>query len=504
MKKHLLRKGPCVRLMNAFHSLSERRQEYVIYGCLALFALFFLTFFSAWTSPYFKYWYGGDSSFYSMVGRGILEGKVPYRDFFDLKGPYLFFIEAIGQFLHRDRLGIFLIQIPFTAASYILVYKIARLFLSRKKTLLVIATFFFLAISTYWGGNTLEEYCLPFNLACVYVTTKFIKSDRSVFPARYAVLFGISFGFMLFSKVTIASPVGAACLYFFFYFLCCRRYQEVGSLILYFLTGLLIAFAPVAVYCTFHQLWKDMIYCVFEFAFKRSVDYGETFNLTWELKVFGCTTAFFFALLEKKLLDRQLRYFLLTLSLVVYLALHLGTPYIYYFTTSLPVVVLAMSVFLYYHNPVVLFTTAGEAAAIIGFLILIVFYKDSSWDTTQNIWKMHNNVYYSDFYTNAKELYSLIPEWERDQIYCLSPEIPWWEINQAFPCYKYQINVNWFWRLDPKIKDEVMSYMQRTPPRWIVAHNRYQDDLPELTEILNERYVSIAYNGAGELFLRVN
>ncbi len=48
-----------------------------------------------------------------MVGRGIVEGRTPYVDFYDLKGPYLFFINALGQLLHRGRLGIFLIEIPF-------------------------------------------------------------------------------------------------------------------------------------------------------------------------------------------------------------------------------------------------------------------------------------------------------------------------------------------------------------------------------------------------------
>ena len=92
---------------------TARLQKCLEYVILLLVTVVFLLAFSLWTSPFYRNWYGCDASFFSMVGRGITQGLVPYKDFFDLKGPYFFFIQALGQLLHKDRTAAFLIQILF-------------------------------------------------------------------------------------------------------------------------------------------------------------------------------------------------------------------------------------------------------------------------------------------------------------------------------------------------------------------------------------------------------
>jgi len=41
--------------------------------------------------------FGRDQSIYALVGDGILNGKVPYRDLWDFKPPGIFFVHALGQ-----------------------------------------------------------------------------------------------------------------------------------------------------------------------------------------------------------------------------------------------------------------------------------------------------------------------------------------------------------------------------------------------------------------------
>ena len=53
----------------------------------------FLAVFSFYTSPFSNCDNGYDSAFFSLVGHGMTKGYLPYRDFFDMKGPFLFFIE---------------------------------------------------------------------------------------------------------------------------------------------------------------------------------------------------------------------------------------------------------------------------------------------------------------------------------------------------------------------------------------------------------------------------
>ena len=86
---------------------------------LAAVAAVFLLFFSVSTSPLTNE-YGGDSAFFMLVGQGMTKGMLPYRDFFDMKGPYLFLVEYIGQLICYGRTGAFLMQwVHLTACLWI-------------------------------------------------------------------------------------------------------------------------------------------------------------------------------------------------------------------------------------------------------------------------------------------------------------------------------------------------------------------------------------------------
>ncbi len=77
---------------------------------LAASVFAFLTMYSYYTTPFSQCDNGYDSAFFLLVGQGMTKGLLPYRDFFDMKGPYLFFIEYLGQLVSYGRLGIFLVQ----------------------------------------------------------------------------------------------------------------------------------------------------------------------------------------------------------------------------------------------------------------------------------------------------------------------------------------------------------------------------------------------------------
>lgn len=79
-----------------------------LFGIVSTTAVLFLMLFSYSTSPCFPWSFGWDSAFFQLVGRGMAEGKVPYRDFFDMKGPWLFLIQYLGNLV--GEYGVFLLQ----------------------------------------------------------------------------------------------------------------------------------------------------------------------------------------------------------------------------------------------------------------------------------------------------------------------------------------------------------------------------------------------------------
>ena len=72
----------------------------------------FLLFASPYTTPLNRY-YGYDSAFFLLIGKGIRHGMLPYLDLYDQKGPMIFYINALGYLLTDSRLGVFLLQVVF-------------------------------------------------------------------------------------------------------------------------------------------------------------------------------------------------------------------------------------------------------------------------------------------------------------------------------------------------------------------------------------------------------
>ena len=65
---------------------------------MVLVAFAFLLLYSFSTSPLYVN-EGMDSCVFKTIGLGILNGKVPYVDIFDHKGPLLYIIEFVGDAL---------------------------------------------------------------------------------------------------------------------------------------------------------------------------------------------------------------------------------------------------------------------------------------------------------------------------------------------------------------------------------------------------------------------
>ena len=126
------------------------------YAAAVLCGCIFVLISASWTSPLFTFEYGYDSSWYIFMGRAIREGFVPYRDFFDLKGPVFFFIEAIGQIIKTGRTGIFVLELLASAVSSVAVIKICRLYLSWKKSFVILFLYYLAYVSLLWGGNTCD------------------------------------------------------------------------------------------------------------------------------------------------------------------------------------------------------------------------------------------------------------------------------------------------------------------------------------------------------------
>lgn len=491
--------------------LSNNRPEIGnLYLPLLAVAVLFNLFFSLWTSPYYEHWYSCDSALFALVGRGINMGMVPYRDFFDLKGPYLFFIEALGQLIHEDRPGVFILQIPFLWATLILIYKTSRLYLSKVKSAFVIAIFLFSHVSTIWGGNTIEEYMLPLNMLVIYLAVSFLKNhslNTDNVPTQFPFIAGICFGIMLFAKATVASPLIGVCLALGILLVINKRFKELFKSILLFILGVGLAAVPPIVYFAYKGSLKEMFYCVFEFAFLRSVSHGDSFNIKWELQLTACIFAFLVGVLhlpigklKKPALPMEMCTLLISMSVVTYIFLHFGTPWIYYFMTPEAVLVTALIMLLSIYNPLVLFSSIKQAVCLITLFIYMIVFAVPDADVFDHMVNKGDYGFLQEQYYGANAIAGMIPQEERDSVYSFGMHMAFYEMTRIIPCCKYTDNLPFFIEIDPSIRDDVFDRFEKDPPKWLVISYDFESVLPEIYEMVMEKYENNFSNSVGMLY----
>ncbi len=483
----------------------------ILYILVALSAFVYILQCSSWTSPLYPYAYGYDCSWYSLMGRAITLGKVPYRDYFDLKGPMLFFYEAFGQLFFKGRNGIFLIQCISIGATAVIVCKTARLYLNRICALLVLLAYYFVAYALIWGGNTVEELFMPFSVLGVYLVLDYIKNGGSArfTPGSSALLLGIGFGVYFFSKMTVAAIICACVLTVMIILIRKGEWLKLRDCALNFILGIIIVAVPIFIYFIVNGALKDFIYCAFLFAFKRSTDYYESFSLKWELNLVICYASFFFGLCMSHDDEEEdnLRLFMLILAPVQFIFLHFGTPYLYYFLAQMPV--FACLMILYFREMAKRMKNMGEEgikpelrdfALLFAVVIVIIGYQNITIDKFQENLRIREEEWGKGQVMACREIYELVPEWERDQIFNLESGMIYYEVNQNLPTNKYPVNLPYFLHLDPRIKTNVMNRLILNTPKWIISEDMFSFDDEDVKEFVGSHYELVAENDGEELY----
>lgn len=473
--------------------------------------LIFILFASSWTSPIFVGSYGYDAAFFSMVGRAINNGKVMYRDYFDVKGPVFFFWQAIGQRIITDRSGIFVLQCICILGTTFYLYRICKLYeLSWKKIIFVFFIFYFIFATTLWGGNSVEEYCLPLNMACIYGGLRFLKKKTDNIDVAF--FFGFTFGICFLSKVTVCAPMAAMTLVVFIRLILEKRVKDIFKCIALFIAGVLVVAVPVFVYFIVNDALSDMLLCAFEVAFARGTDYYEGFSLKWELYLTACYIGFIYFLFKIKEKGIE-KWVLLALTGVTYAALHLGTPFDYYFTTTLPLV--AYICILMCCDIKNLYSIAENprefqkivrcvVVSLTGIFIICGAYFEKTINKVKDNYDIGVNYSEVQFYEACKEVYDLIPDTEKEDLFCIESGMIFYEVNQILPKSKYPVNMPYFCELYPPAEDWIINVLDNHTPKWLVAENIDEVDNENIREAVYRHYEKIFDNSMDELWRRID
>lgn len=224
-------------------------------------AFVFLLVYSFSTSPLYLY-EGFDSATFRTIGLGIIQGKLPYTDLFDHKGPLIFYIDALGQWLIPGKWGIFLLQVLSLTLSMYLIYRICRLFANVRISFVSTVLLLFPLIDFIVEGNQCEEWMLPYISLSLYLALSWLLgSADSSHRLWRSLVYGICFSVIFFIRPNDAvASIGAVMLGVFICLVVRRRYMNAAANAMVFLGGCLLAALPVFGYFACEGILQDMLY----------------------------------------------------------------------------------------------------------------------------------------------------------------------------------------------------------------------------------------------------
>lgn len=216
-----------------------------------------------------------DGGFFLYAGQQILDGKIPYRDFWDSKGPAIFYINALGLLLGSgSRWGVWMVEFVFMFFTFFVLYRVLTKHWATNTALLGIAVAGLGLHKVIGYGNYTEEYSLLFNAIALWLF--FSSEDNYKKLWKYfwiGVLFGLSYAFR---ANNIGGLLGILIAVFLFY-LFKRNWIEATKKILVISIGFAIPLLLWTLYFSLYSIADDMIYASFIF----NLSYSAAKERTW-------------------------------------------------------------------------------------------------------------------------------------------------------------------------------------------------------------------------------
>lgn len=392
-------------------------------------AFVFVLIFSTSTSPLFVS-EGLDSCVFKTMGQVILQGKTPYVDFFDHKGPVIYFINALGQLMIPGSAGILILQVVGLSLVFFFLFRTARLFV--KSHLAFIITLVSIAILSgfYDEGNHCEEWELIAIAISFYYTLKyFVQGSNSKFPKSYSIILGCCLAFTFFIRPNDAvSTIGGLIFGLFIYSIYKKQHKDLFSYAGYLFLGFFIVALPILLFFISRHALGDLYYGLIKF---NSLYAGGILSLLRSC-VSNHKLTFFILFFAICVLAYNTKYkatlFVLVPVSLLSLLLTGGRFYSHYFLVFTPIFLLFFCFLLNQNNVSIII------------LSLALFYCCSYGSSVNYIYNSYTTIQYrfnnmspryaenhsklGEFYKASNTLLDKIPKGDRDSV---------WNYNLMFP-----------------------------------------------------------------------
>lgn len=225
---------------------------------LFLISLIFITIGSK-NSPLYLIndWY--DAQAFMTMGKGLINGLIPYKDLFEQKGPILYFIYAIANLIStKSFIGVFIIEVSSFTIFLYFVKKTICLFFDEKysNVSLMILTFAIMLLKPFGHGGSAEELCLPFFAYSIYSMFKYLRTGT--ITKKEIILNGIMAGVVLWIKYTLLGFHFILAATLFFVNLFNKKYKDAFISSILYLLGMIIVSIPILIFFLANNAIKEL------------------------------------------------------------------------------------------------------------------------------------------------------------------------------------------------------------------------------------------------------
>ena len=213
---------------------------------------------------------GRDYGIFSYIGQQILLGKLPYKDAWDHKPPAIFYFDAFGLWIGRGlRWGIWVVEFVSLFAAIYLSYILIKKLWGILPALFGTAIWIYGLSLTLQGGNSTEEYPLPFHFLALFLFLVLAESPETFWAN---LLVGLSFGISFLFRANNAAVETVVVLTLLILQILQRNFRVIFKQLTWMAIGALIPILGTAIYFWTQHIFNEM--------FAASILYNITYSET--------------------------------------------------------------------------------------------------------------------------------------------------------------------------------------------------------------------------------
>ena len=483
-----------------------KKQDIAAWAMLLLLAATFVTVFSFSTSPLFNYFEWVDSSVYKVIGRGWVDGKVPYVDLWDQKGPLIYFINAVGYWIAGSDIGVWLVQCVFAFVSLLLTYHFFRTSMTTTISFMSAAFVMIALIQTYDCGNNVEEYNMPFLMASLF--SIYSWADKAITTGDYnhspklAAIYGVTFAVAAAMRLTNAMGVAFAMLVIIIMLIRHGLWKNLLANALWFVGAFVAGVLPFIAYYAANNALSDLWFGAvgFNLEYVQASRIPDTIkewytnirlNLNGYLTILAGISMVIFT--KRRLIGTM--FVLSPLPIVFWIVYGLG--YEHYSTLLLPYLCWLIK------ELYELFKSSVSKSSRYGVLvvILLLFTFDCIYFARITAGVPGKNDQDKKELIAYGELIKSIPNWEKEDILLYNPHPEAYVIYGITPRHKFFNGCDFLASVSPTYNRLLLEEYGTNPPKWLIYK---KDDagifLEYIKPILEEKYSVVSQRGEATLY----